>query len=122
MRAPLFDRRAGQAPGVAHVEPEDGATGIFRDAPVALRLSSPIDTRSLTGETLRVQDSDGPVAGRTQASADGRLVVWRPERPLRPNVLHFVVASGLTDQAGRPLAPHYSRFVPCAFARKDIQD
>lgn len=116
------ERNAERAPGVVHVEPGDGATGILCDTPVALRLSVPVDPRSVSAETVRVQDPFGAVPGHPQASADGCLIVWQPERPLRADLLHFVVASGLRDAHGRPLAPHFSRFVPWCFARQDFQD
>lgn len=118
----LLDRRDDRIAGVALVEPDDGATGIFCDAPVALRISSPVDPRSLTAETLCVQDPQGCVPGRVQASGDGCLVFWQPERLLQPDVLHFVVVRGLRDRRGRPVAPHFSRFVPCGLARKDLHD
>jgi hypothetical protein len=122
VRSALADRRTERAPGVVHVEPRDGATGIFCDTPVALRLSAPVDPRSLTRETLRVQDALGRVPGQAQASADGCLLVWWPARPLRADTLHFVVVSGLRDLHGRSMAPHFSRFVPCGFVRQDLHD
>ena len=122
MKAGASCERRDERPGIALVEPGDGATGIFRDAPVALRVSAPVDPRSLTAETLRVQDPDGCVPGHAQASGDGCLLVWWPERLLQPDVLHFVVVRGLFDLRGRPVAPHFSRFVPCGFARQDLHD
>jgi hypothetical protein len=120
--AASLDGREPESAGVALVEPGDGATGIFCDAPIALRISAPVDPRSLTVETLRVQGPGGLVPGRAQASGDGRLVVFWPARPLQPDVLHFVVVRGLRDLRGRPVAPHFSRFVPCALARHDLDD
>jgi hypothetical protein len=122
MKAGALSDRRDERPAIALVEPGDGATGIFRDAPVALRTSAPVDPRSLTAETLRVQDPEGRVPGHARASADGRLLVWWPERLLQPDVLHFVVVRGLLDLRGRPVAPHFSRFVPCGLARQDLND
>lgn len=119
MRRPAGARGA-DAPAILFVDPEDGATGILCDTPVALRLSSPVDPASLGPETLRVHDDAGPVPGEARLLADGRLLVWRAARLLRPLALHFVVAQGLRDRRGREVAPHWSRFVPCAIGREDL--
>ncbi len=108
------------APAVLFVDPEDGATGILRDAPVALRLSAPLDPDCLGPDTLRIHDDAGRVPGQARLLADGCLLLWRAARPLRALALHFVVAQGLRDRRGRAIAPHWSRFVPCAIGREDL--
>lgn len=115
-------RRLGvePAPAVLFVDPEDGATGIFRDAPVALRVSAPLDPQCLGPDSFRVHDDAGMVPGQARLLADGRLLLWRAARPLRALALHFVVAQGLRDRRGRAIAPHWSRFVPCAIGREDL--
>lgn len=107
-------------PAVVHVDPWDGATGVFRDAPVAVRLSTPVDPRTLNPQTLWIQDDDGPVPGRLALCGDARLVVFEPARPLRADVWHFVVVSGLADPRGRRVLPHWSRFIACDVGREDI--
>jgi hypothetical protein len=119
-------RRLGAAaadvtpPAILFVDPEDGATGVMRDTAIALRLSAPLDPDSVGPETLRVHDDGGAVPGAACVLADGRLLVWRAERPLRPLALHFVVARGLRDRRGREVPAHWSRFVPCAISREDL--
>lgn len=108
------------APSILFVDPGDGATGILRDAPVALRLSAPLDPASVGPDSLRVHDDAGRVPGEARLLADGRLLVWRAARPLRALALHFVVAQGLRDRCGRDLAPHWSHFVPCDIGREDL--
>ena len=107
---------------VSNVEPEDGAAGVFRDALVLARLSHPVDPRSLSGLTFQVSDPTGVVPSRLEVSSDGYVVIWRPSRLLDPWVEHEVVATGLRDQRGRPVAPHRSRFVPGTIAFLDLLD
>jgi len=107
-------------PAVVHVDPCDGATGVFRDAPVAVRLSTPVDPRTLSPQTLRIQDDDGPVPGRLALWGDARLVVFEPSRPLRADVWHFIVVSGLADPRGRRVLPYWSRFIACDVGREDF--
>ena len=105
---------------VVRVDPDDGATCVFRDAPVVARLSRPLDAESLGGPSFRVEDQEGPVPGRFLVSPDGHVVIWRAERPLIPGAVHFVVACGLRDRSGREVARHVSRFVPCDLSFSDL--
>jgi hypothetical protein len=105
---------------IDRVEPPDGATQVFRDAPVVLRLSRPVDPTSVSAETFRIQDPEGPVPGSVRVSPDRRVVIWGGERPLRAGAVHFVEARGLRDSRGCAVPPHLSRFVPCDLARDDL--
>jgi len=116
----LLSQADAEGPAILFVDPGDGATGIFHDAPVALRASTPLDPHSVGPCSLRVHDDAGAVPGSAWLLADGCLLVWRAERLLRADALHFVVADGLRDRRGRCLAPHWSRFVPCAIGREDL--
>jgi Bacterial Ig-like domain len=122
MRASRGLRDADRVPAVVSVNPGDGATGVFRDSPVAVRLSTPVDPGTLGPSTLRVQEVTGPVPGHLALCADAQLVVFQPARWLRPHVIHFVIVSGLTDRRGRSVRPHWSRFVPCSFTHQDLMD
>lgn len=108
-------------PAVARVDPGDGATQVLSDAPVILRMSQPLDPGSLTLETVCIQDDDGRVPGWLRLSPDFHVVIWGGDRLLRAGMLHFVVARGLRDRRGRPVHPHWSRFVPCDLARDDLR-
>lgn len=105
---------------VLRVEPGDGTTGVLRDSAVVLKLSCPVDESSLGQDVVTVCDSDGPVAGRLLASGEGDLLVWQPRRPMRPDVLHFVLARGLRVCLGRELPEYCSRFVPGPLALADF--
>lgn len=108
-----------EAPSVLRVNPEDGAIGVFRDAPVIVSLSHPIDPESLHG--FRVETSDGAVLdGRVIPSPDGAVLMWTPSRALTPGGVHFVVLRGLRDRRGRELTPHVTRFVPCDLSLSDL--
>jgi hypothetical protein len=107
---------------VLRVDPHDGATGVFRDTPIVASLSHPLQPSSVTPEAFAVEDEKGAVPGRPSLSADGRCVVWRPERLLDPGVPHRVKVAGLRDVRGRALAPHQSRFVPCDLTFRDVFD
>lgn len=119
--------RAGPSPGdgpvrVLRVDPRDGATGVFRDAPVVASLSHPMQASSVTAEAFAVEDDGGAVPGRTALSPDGHFVIWRAERLLVPGVAHRVRVAGLRDVRGRTMAPHQSGFVPCDLTLRDVFD
>lgn len=104
---------------VLRVDPHDGAAGVFRDAPVVLRLSHPASVEA-GREPVEVLDDRGPVPGATFVSPDGLILVWRGLRPLRHEAVHFVATRDLRDREGRPFAPHLSRFLPCGVGREDL--
>lgn len=96
-----------------------GAALALGDGSVLLRISAALDPRSVRPDTVRVLDAHGAVPGTPRLSADGRVVVWRPLRSLRPQAIHFVVTQGLRDRSAQPLDTHWSRFVPGARAAED---
>ncbi len=104
---------------IERIDPEDGASTVFRDACVLARFTSPADPASLSGSTFRIEDDQGPVPARLCLSPDGRVLVWAAERLLAPGVEHVIHASGLRDLGGRPVAPHHSCFVPCDLKSTD---
>lgn len=107
---------------VLHLDPADGATGVFRDALVVASLSHVLEPTSITAEAVAVEDEAGAVPGRAALSPDGRCLVWRAERLLAPGIAHRVTVSGLRDLRGRTIAPHRSRFVPCDLTYRDAFD
>jgi hypothetical protein len=119
--------RAGAVPGdaeapmVLRVNPEDGAVGVFRDAPVIVSLSHPVDPASLTPDAVRVETSDGAVVeGRVSPSPDGAVLIWTAARTLTAGTVHFVALRGLRDRRGLDLKPHVTRFVPCDLTLSDL--
>jgi hypothetical protein len=105
---------------VVRVDPRDGARGVFRDAPVVVSLSHPVEPGSLTPETVKVEVRGDAVPGRLHMSPDGAVVIWVAAGPLQPGVEHRVQAMGLRDWRGLPVEPHKSSFVPCSLAIGDV--
>jgi len=115
-----WDGPPGDRPArVLRIDPADGATGVFLDDPVVASLSHPADVASATAETFRVADVAGDVPGHLRFSPDARVLVWTPQRPLRPGLEHTVTIAGLLDLRGSEMASHASRFVPCRFTARD---
>lgn len=116
-----FGRPPGDGPSrIVRIDPQDGAYGVFCDAPVVARLSHPADLTTVGAHTLQVEDDIGLLPGVVLASPDAHVLVWRPMQPLRPGIEHVVRAEGLRDQRGRPVDHHRSWFVPCALAWSDL--
>jgi hypothetical protein len=107
---------------VLHLDPTDGATGVFRDALVVAALSHAVEAASVTAEVFAVEDEEGAVPGRAALTADRRCLIWRAARLLVPGVAHRVTVAGLRDVRGRTLVPHRSRFVPCELTYRDVFD
>jgi hypothetical protein len=105
---------------VVHIEPPDGARGVFRDTPVVASFSRPADGGTISLETFVVLDDDGPVAGTVWTSVDGRVAVWTPARLLTAGMLHRVRLGPLADAQGRAVRLHESTFVPGHLALGDL--
>ena len=103
---------------VVWVEPEDGAQGVFRDPVVLVRISQPVDPDSLGH--LQVCDEEGRVPSHLEASADRRVLIWRPQRLLRAGAEHVIVLEGLRDRRGEVLPSFRSRFVCGGLAQAEI--
>jgi len=110
----------GEEARVVHIEPPDGARGVFRDTPVVASFSRPVDPATITLDTFVVLDDDGPVAGSVWTSLDGRVVVWTPARRLTAGMLHRVRLGPLRDVPGRAIRLHESTFVPGHLALGDL--
>ncbi len=105
---------------VRHLDPPDGARGVFRDAPVVARFSRPADPSTLSPLTFLVIDENGAVPGGVWTSLDGRVAVWTPSRLLSPGSLHCVRLAGVRDPQGCELRVHESVFVPGDLALGDL--
>lgn len=116
-----YEPAEGAAAWVLRISPEDGAAFVLRDTPVLLRLSHAVDPGSLDAAAVRVVDAAGDVPADLRCSAGGLVVICQPRRLLVPGVEHVVIARGLRDRRGRPVAEHWSRFVPCGLAGPDLR-
>jgi hypothetical protein len=95
---------------VVRVDPVDGAAGVLGDAAVVLTFSHPVEPESLGSRTLRVRDGASAVDGQLALSPDGCVVIWMPQRSLRPGLEHVLEVSGVRDRRGRDVRPHQSTF------------
>jgi hypothetical protein len=98
------------APRVLRVDPWDGATTVFGDAPVVITLSHAADPATLGPRTIRVRGEDEPARGGLAQSPDGRVVIWTPDTPLARGVAHTIEVSGVRDRRGREVLAHRSTF------------
>ncbi len=117
--APPASQSSALAGFVVATDPEDGASGVFRDAVVLLRLSCAIDPSSVSSTTLRVEDAQGEVPAWMLLSPDRAVLIWSGQRLLTPDVEHRIVADGLRGLHGEPIDSHESRFVPCNHVSKE---
>jgi hypothetical protein len=116
---PVTGPQAGGA-YVVRVEPPDGAAGVFRDGPVLVRVSQPLDRRSLSGDTVSVVDAFGAIPARIELSVDAHVVIWRPERSLLPCLEHRLEVRGLRDRSGSEVPAHVSRFFPGGLSSHEL--
>jgi hypothetical protein len=98
------------APRVLRVDPWDGATTVFGDAPVVITLSHAADGGTLDARTVRICAGGHAACGHVTQSPDGRVVIWTPETPLARGLQHTVEVSGVRDRRGREVLPHRSAF------------
>ena len=121
-------------PSVTGTSPAAGATGVLRDAFVAVDVSLPnvgngIDAATLTSATVRLYPTGDPAAAvgaRLNTSGGGDAVVLQPTTLLAANVAYtFEVTNGLRDLAGQPFLPYTSTFttgsLPTGEAPSDVQ-
>jgi hypothetical protein len=104
---------------VVTTDPEDGASGIFRDAVVVIRLSCAVDPSSVSSTTVRVEDAQGEVPAWMLLSPDREVLIWSGQRLLAPDVEHRIVAEGLRGLRGEAIDAHESHFVPCNHVSKE---
>lgn len=107
---------------VLRVDPADGLKGVFRDTPVLVRLSRPVDAATVCAATFRIESAGRCVSGDRRLSPDGRVVIWRSERLLEPAIEYQLVIAGVRDERGREVLPHQSRFVPSTLSWAELTD
>lgn len=100
----------GQSLTVIEISPESDASEVALDAAIVITFSEPLDSGTVTSETVRVLDGETEVAGDL-TYADG-TVTFTPTEPFSLLVDYSVeVTTDVTDADGVPLAePFASRF------------
>jgi hypothetical protein len=105
---------------VVRVDPGDGSLGAFRDSPLVVRFSRPLDARSVTQGRIEVRDPEAALVGQTRLSPDGRVLLWLAERRLRPVTGHTLRVDGLRDERGEPVETWASTFATGRLTREDF--
>ncbi len=108
----------GSRPSVTAVNPADGATGTFRDAPVTAEVDLPnvgdgIDPATLNSNTVHLTRSrDGAaVAANLNTTGGGDAIIVQPTANLDANTRYtFEVTNGLKDFSGAAFLPFDSSF------------
>lgn len=90
-------------PDVESVSPRESATAVSLDEEVTVIFTEPIDSASLSAQTLRVRAGSAPVDGELLAS--DRTLRFVPAQPLALGTTYTVsLSTEITDLAGNPLA------------------
>lgn len=105
-------------PSISGFRPGDGATGVWRDAYLALDVRLPnaghgIDRTSLSSDTVRVYRTDdgAPVAGVLNATPGGDALVFTPTAWLDANTNYTVeVTAGVRDTNAAAFVPFVATF------------
>jgi hypothetical protein len=84
------------------VAPKDGDTGVFRDQAICVFSPVQLDPGSLE-RSISVTWGESSVPGAFEICGDGRLIFWRPLRPLEGDAPHTLVVCGLRDLRGSRL-------------------
>jgi hypothetical protein len=95
---------------------------VWRDTPILLHVSRPVDPALLPAAVLELRDGAGRVPLRLEVTCAGRVVVVWPTRRLAAGIEHEVVAEGLRDRVGREVAAHRSSFTPGPLASDEVPE
>ena len=95
-------------PVLASSAPEDGSTGANGASPVVATFSKPMNAQTLDSTTVILRATASGVqvpAALTCCGADDGTLQVDPVRPLANGLYELVLADGITDADGLPLAP-----------------
>ena len=97
-------------PTVSSTEPYNGAPDVALSVEdVVLTFSEPLDTRTVSHETVKVSAGGVNLDASLTWTADRRVVTLHLQNPLAPSIPHTVTATtGLTDDSGNPLQVEYN--------------
>ena len=99
------------SPVVAGVDPSDGSNDVVVTSGITVTFAKKIDASTVTDDSFFVE-SESPLPGTVSVSGDRLSATFVPDEDLDYETWHTVVlTSGITDQAGNPLAPFDSYFI-----------
>lgn len=107
-------------PTVVRTSPPRGKRDVPLNARLSVVFSEPMDSRTLTLETVQLRLGTLPVAGRLLSSSDGLAVTFVPDAPLSESVDYELVVSATVrdldgELLGAPLTIPFSSGVAAAF-------
>ena len=95
-------------PQVVGANPPDGATGVGRNASVAVAFSEPLRTASVNAQSLRLTLAGEPVAGRVE-KLGATVYAFIPDALLAPDAAYLVtIDSSVADTAGNPMGGDFA--------------
>lgn len=93
-----------RSPIVVRTSPPDGKRDVVLNSIVRIVFSEPMDPATISGASVSLGQSGGPVAGRVQLAPDGLSATFVPDRLLLPETTYTLsVTTGASDLSGEPL-------------------
>jgi large repetitive protein len=103
------------APAIVSQAPTDNSTNIGTNTSVAVNFNKAINPVSVTGSTIQLSaGSTNEVPSSISFSPDYTRVSIVPQAPLPPSTQMTVAISGVTSQAGKPVANKTTHFTTAA--------
>jgi large repetitive protein len=103
------------APTIVSQAPTDNSTNIGTNTSVAVNFNKAINPVSVTGSTIQLSaGSNNEVPSSISFSPDYTRVSIVPQAPLPPSTQMTVAISGVTSQAGKPVANTTTHFTTAA--------
>ena len=101
-------------PTVVATTPNDGASEIGGNTPVAFQCDEPINPNTVDNQTVRITADLVEVLGSFEFSSDLRIVTLQPFNLLQSGKLHTVILDGVEDVSGNPMTPFEFSFTTAA--------
>ena len=101
-----LDRLVGRVPPrrppkVVRTAPPKGKTDVPLNTLIVMVFSEPVDARTVSTASIRLERSGAPVSGRVVLAADGLQAGFQPDEPLSPNTSYaLVVTADVADLSG----------------------
>lgn len=96
--------------GIAATLPSNGSSDVPLDTVVALRLSAPVASESVSPGALALEAPEGALSVQFVTAEGGRLIFMRPEQTLSPYTTYVVRVQGLASASGEPVLPYLATF------------
>src|SRR4029077_18747338 len=92
-------------PVIVRTVPPPGGTDVSLNAQLIVVFSEPMDPRTVTTQTMQVQQNGQPVAGSVTLTSDGLTAAFQPAVPLAPLTAYTLgVSTSVADIGGAQLS------------------